>query len=115
MSRGSKPASPSSRQPLNIAGLFAGIGGFELGLSRAGHQASLLCEIDPAAKAVLKARFPGKRLVDDIRTVRQLPKQVDLVCAGFPCQDLSSVGQKEGIKGSKSSLVGEVFRILRAN
>ena len=43
-------------------GLFAGVGGFELGLAKAGHEARLLCEIDPGARAVLAARFPGARL-----------------------------------------------------
>ena len=95
-----------------VAGLFAGIGGFEKGLSAAGHQTELLCEVDPLARAVLEARFPGIRLYDDIRTLSALPRRTDLVVAGFPCQDLSQAGRTAGIHGARSGLVGEVFRLL---
>lgn len=71
------------------------------------------CEIDPAAVAVLREQFHRKEVVQDVREVDALPNNIDILCAGFPCQDLSSVGQKEGVKGSKSSLIDEVFRILR--
>ncbi len=97
---------------MRVAGLFAGIGGIELGFQRAGHEASLLCEIDEGARAVLGERFPEARLVDDVRSVAELPDDVDVLTAGFPCQDLSSVGGKAGLAGDKSSLVGEVFRLL---
>lgn len=102
------------RRPMRVAGLFAGIGGLELGLSNAGHETKMLCELEPAAAAVLKHRFPDISLIPDVRDVGRLPG-IDLLCAGFPCQDLSSVGQKKGIKGSQSSLVDEVFRILENN
>jgi DNA (cytosine-5)-methyltransferase 1 len=98
---------------LVAAGLFAGIGGFELGLAHAGCEVALLCENWPPARAVLEARFPKVPLAGDIRELKALPKDVNLVCAGFPCQDLSSVGEKEGIRGARSSLVGEVFRLLK--
>ena len=48
----------------------------------------------------------------DIRELRALPKNVDLVTAGFPCQDLSQAGKTAGIDGHRSSLVGQVFRLL---
>jgi DNA (cytosine-5)-methyltransferase 1 len=96
---------------LSVAGLFAGIGGLELGLSRAGHKSALLCEIDDAASAVLKARFPDVPLHRDIRDLRRLPS-VDLIAAGFPCQDLSQAGNTKGIRGARSGLVAEVFRLL---
>jgi DNA (cytosine-5)-methyltransferase 1 len=98
---------------LTVAGLFAGIGGLELGLHRAGHWTALLCEIEPGARAVLSERFPGLAQHDDIRTLEALPPQVNLVTAGFPCQDLSQAGKTAGIEGSRSGLVGEVFRLLR--
>lgn len=97
---------------MRVAGLFAGIGGFELGLHRAGHRAELLCDILPAARAVLEARFPDVEYRDDITRLRSLPATVDLVCAGFPCQDLSQAGRTAGLAGDKSSLVGDVFRLL---
>jgi DNA (cytosine-5)-methyltransferase 1 len=94
-----------------VAGLFAGIGGIEQGLHSAGHTTQLLCEIDAGARAVLAAHFPGIPLVDDVRSLRALP-EVDLVCAGFPCQDLSQAGRTVGIGGDQSGLVEEVFRLL---
>jgi DNA (cytosine-5)-methyltransferase 1 len=96
---------------LSAVGLFAGIGGIELGLQRAGHHTALLCEIEPAAQRVLRARFPDVPLHPDIRSLRSLPK-VDLVAAGFPCQDLSQAGTTAGIAGSRSGLVDEVFRLV---
>jgi DNA (cytosine-5)-methyltransferase 1 len=97
---------------LVVAGLFAGVGGIELGLRRAGHEAALLCEFDAGASAVLEQRFPGVRLHGDVRKLARLPRRVDLLTAGFPCQDLSQAGQTKGIAGARSGLVREVFRLL---
>lgn len=97
---------------LSATGLFAGIGGVELGLSRAGHEALLLCEFDPAATTVLEARFSGVKHASDVRDLRSLPKDTELLAAGFPCQDLSQAGRTAGIGGLRSGLVGEVFRLL---
>jgi DNA (cytosine-5)-methyltransferase 1 len=97
---------------MRIAGLFSGIGGFELGLHRAGHSSALLCDILPAARAVLQRRFPEVEYHDDLTTLRSLPRDVDLVCAGFPCQDLSQAGRTAGLDGERSGLIGEVFRLL---
>jgi DNA (cytosine-5)-methyltransferase 1 len=101
----------SSQQSLRVAGLFAGIGGIEVGLHEAGHETTLLCEWDEAARRVLSERFPGIPLHGDIAQVEVLP-EVDLVAAGFPCQDLSQAGRTVGITGSRSGLVGHVFRLL---
>jgi DNA (cytosine-5)-methyltransferase 1 len=95
------------------AGLFAGIGGLEVGLARSGWETGLLCEIDPAASAVLRARMPGVDLRSDVRKLRGLPRDIDLVAAGFPCQDLSQAGRTKGITGSQSGLVDEVFRLIK--
>ncbi len=97
-----------------VAGLFAGIGGLEKGLAASGHHSELLCEIDPLARAVLEARFPGIPLHDDVCTLESLPRKVDLLAGGFPCQDLSQAGRTAGITGARSGLVGEVFRLLNA-
>lgn len=99
-------------EPLKVVGLFAGIGGIELGLSTVDHECKLLCEIEPAALAVLEEHFSGIRLQQDIRDMKVLPKGADLVVAGFPCQDLSQAGKTAGITGSRSGLVGEVLRLL---
>lgn len=97
---------------MRVAGLFAGIGGFELGMHRAGHSTALLCDVLAASKAVLNARFPNVEYLDDIMKLRSLPREVDAVCAGFPCQDLSQAGRTAGLSGDRSSLIGEVFRLL---
>ncbi len=98
---------------LIIAALFAGVGGIELGLHRGGHATALLCEADPAAIAVLEARFPGLPIETDVRRLSTLPPDTQLVTAGFPCQDLSQAGTTRGIDGTRSGLIGEVFRLLR--
>jgi len=97
---------------MRFAGLFAGIGGFELGLGQAGHESALLCDVLPASRAVLQARFPQADYHDDLTTLRSLPREVDAVCAGFPCQDLSQAGRTAGLQGARSGLIGEVFRLL---
>lgn len=100
--------------PLQVAGLFAGIGGVELGLAQAGHATNLLCEIEPTAQAVLRHHFPGTPIHGDVTTLGSLPKGTDLITGGFPCQDLSQAGKAAGIlKGARSSLVGEVFRLVK--
>lgn len=96
---------------LSVAGLFAGVGGIEEGLRRAGHHAQQLCEIEDGARLVLKKRF-GVEVERDVTNLKELDA-VDLVAAGFPCQDLSQAGGKRGIRGLQSSLVGYVFDLLR--
>lgn len=105
------PTSPRSDSPsLRVAGLFAGIGGIEQGLHLAGHETVFLCEIEDSAVAVLGARL-GLDVHRDICALDALP-DCDVVTAGFPCQDLSSVGRTVGIGGSQSSLVEHVFRLV---
>jgi len=105
---------PETRRAHRVAGLFAGIGGFERGLEAAGHETELFCEIDPLARAVLDRRFTGIPIHQDICTLESLSRRVDLLVGGFPCQDLSQAGRTAGIKGARSGLVGEVFRLLAA-
>jgi DNA (cytosine-5)-methyltransferase 1 len=92
-------------------GVFAGIGGIELGMAQAGHHPTLLCERDPAAQQVLAKHFPDVPLVGNIKQLRTLGTP-GIVCAGFPCQDLSQAGKTAGIRGAKSRLINEVFRLL---
>ncbi|HVM13720.1 MAG TPA: DNA (cytosine-5-)-methyltransferase [Egibacteraceae bacterium] len=103
------PKSDTGR--LSVAGLFAGIGGIELGFHAAGLEAEMLCEVWEPAQAVLQHRFPDTPLHGDVRGLRALPT-VDIVTAGFPCTDLSQAGRTAGITGKQSGLVGEVFRLL---
>ncbi|MEM9652481.1 MAG: DNA (cytosine-5-)-methyltransferase [Actinomycetota bacterium] len=100
------------RDSFSVAGLFAGIGGIELGLHEAGADTKLLCEWWEPAQAVLTERFPDVPLVGDVQELDSLP-DVDLVAAGFPCTDLSQAGRMKGITGEASGLVAEVFRLLK--
>ena len=95
-----------------VAALFAGIGGIEKGLSASGFNAAYFCERDSHATRVLQARWRDADYSADITLVKGLPR-VDLVTAGFPCQDLSMAGGKVGIRGKRSNLVSHVFRLLK--
>lgn len=97
---------------MKTVGLFAGIGGFERGLAQSNHETVLLSEISDAARHVLAARFPDIDLVGDVVAIPDLPSDIELLCAGFPCQDLSQAGLTAGIAGTRSGLVGHVFRLL---
>ena len=96
---------------MRVAGLFAGIGGLESGLAKAGHHAAALVETWAPAAAVLAARFPEAPNLGDVREASSLPAH-DLMTAGFPCQDLSQAGRTAGIAGAKSGLVDHVFRLM---
>lgn len=98
---------------MDTAGIFSGIGGLELGMRRAGHDVGLMCEIDEGAQEVLRTRFKEVRFHSDVRSLKSLPRGTELLTAGFPCQDLSQVGQTKGLRGSESGLVRHVFRLLR--
>lgn len=100
---------------MRVAGLYAGIGGFELGLGRAGHDTLLLCESNHAAQAVLRRRFPGAAMASDVTKLAVLPKETEVVAAGFPCQNLSMAGDKSGLNGSKSQVVESLFRLLQVH
>ena len=106
-------ANNKKKTPKKMVSLFSGIGGFELAFQHVGISTTLMCEIDPIAQHILKKNLPEVKLVSDICDLKKLPKGTDILCAGFPCQDLSSIGVKQGLDGSRSSLVLEVLRLLR--
>ncbi len=95
-----------------IASFFSGVGGIEEGFHREGCSTLFFCEKDERARVVLQTHFPGIQIADDIETVTSIPK-VDIVTAGFPCQDLSQAGLKKGISGKQSGLVQHLFRIIK--
>jgi DNA (cytosine-5)-methyltransferase 1 len=99
---------------VNVGSLFSGIGGFDLGFERAGMRVAWQVELDPFCRAVLARHFPAAARFEDVRRVgaRELDP-VDLVCGGFPCQDLSSAGRGAGIDGARSGLWAEYARIIR--
>jgi DNA (cytosine-5)-methyltransferase 1 len=91
--------------------LFSGIGGFDLGFDRAGLKCAWQVEIDPYCQRVLKKHWPDVPKHEDIRTFKPTP--VDVVCGGFPCQDISKNGKGAGIEGEKSGLWNEYVRVIR--
>ncbi len=98
---------------LKCLDLFSGIGGFARGFHRAGIETTQFCEIEPYARAVLAERFPGVPIHDDVRSLHATPGQFDIICGGFPCQDISSAGTGRGLHGERSGLWGEFRRIIK--
>ena len=98
---------------MNVGSLFAGIGGFDLGLERAGMRVDWQVELDPYCRAVLARHFPEAERFEDVREVgAESLAPVDLICGGFPCQDLSAAGRGAGIDGARSGLWAEFARIV---
>jgi DNA (cytosine-5)-methyltransferase 1 len=98
---------------LTVGSLFAGIGGFDLGLERAGMKVIWQSEIDPYASAVLKKHWPHVPNHGDIRTIRAgSVERPDVLCGGFPCQDISNAGKRAGIDGERSGLWSEYARLI---
>lgn len=132
------------RRQFTVISLFAGIGGFDLGLERAGFSVVGQVECDPFCQSVLEARWPGCWRGSDVRSLghrsggqkderRQRGRagreagadvhtrsgleafrSVALLCGGFPCQDLSVAGKRKGLAGERSGLFWEIIRIAKA-
>lgn len=98
---------------MKSVGLFAGIGGIELGFQRSGIKCELMCEVDEGAASILRRSFSEVELAGDICALKSIPN-VDIVAGGFPCQNLSLAGDNSGIHGAKSGLVGEFFRLVKS-
>jgi DNA (cytosine-5)-methyltransferase 1 len=99
---------------LTVGSLFAGIGGFDLGLERAGMRSVWQCEIDPYCQRVLAKHWPDVLRVPDIRDVGpSTVPYVDVLAGGFPCQGLSNAGLRLGLNDSRSGLWFEYARVIR--
>lgn len=98
---------------LTYGSTFSGVGGFDLGFDRAGLICSFQIEIDRFCLQVLQKRWPHILRLKDIRhgTKETLPA-VDLLCGGFPCQDVSVAGRRTGLSGERSGLWHEFARII---
>lgn len=94
--------------------LFSGIGGIDLGFEAAGFHTAWQCEIDGNARYILRRHWPNLRCYEDIReTEGSIIPPVDVLLAGFPCQDLSIAGGRSGMEGNRSSLFFEITRIVQ--
>jgi DNA (cytosine-5)-methyltransferase 1 len=103
-----------SETQLTFGSLFAGIGGFDLGFERAGMTCKWQVEIDDYANRVLAKHWPNVHRERDIRTAgRHNLERVDVICGGFPCQDISYAGLGAGLDGERSGLFFEAIRVVR--
>jgi DNA (cytosine-5)-methyltransferase 1 len=104
---------------MRVLDLFSGLGGFSLGLERTGgFQTVAFCEIEEFPRRVLASHWPGVPIYHDVReltadTLRRDGVAVDVICGGFPCQDISAAGSQAGIDGSRSGLWREYARLVR--
>ena len=104
---------------MRVLDLFSGIGGFSLGLERAGMETIAFCEIEPFCRKVLKKHWPDVPIYDDVRKLTNERLRTDgifpdIITGGFPCQDISNAGNQAGIEeGTRSGLWSECARLLR--
>ena len=99
---------------VTFGSLFAGIGGFDLGFERAGMVCKWQVEIDDYANKVLRKHWPAVHRERDIRQCgKHNLEAVDVICGGFPCQDISYAGLGAGLDGERSGLFFEAVRVVR--
>ena len=107
---------------MRVGSLFSGIGGLDLGLERAGMRVVWQVEIDAFRRRILARHWPDVGRHDDVRDCgygevspqarQQQLRPVDLICGGFPCQDLSVAGRRAGLRAPRSGLFFEFARIV---
>ena len=102
---------------MRVLDLFSGIGGFALGLERAGFTTVAFCEVDPFCRAVLAKHWPEVPIYDDVRALTGARLAADgivcdAICGGFPCQDISVAGRGAGLAGDRSGLWFEYLRVV---
>jgi len=98
---------------MHYGSLFSGVGGFDLGLDKTGMVGWWQVEIDDKCRSVLANHWPNTERFTDVKECgRHNLKQVDLICGGFPCQDVSIAGARAGLAGERSGLWYEFQRIL---
>ena len=101
---------------MKILDTFAGIGGFSYAAEKliGGFETTQFIEIDPFCQKVLKKHWPHVPIHDDIRTFTAKPFQYQVICGGFPCQDISVAGLQKGItEETRSGLFFELMRVIR--
>lgn len=103
---------------MQVLDLFSGIGGFSIGLERAGMTTAAFCEIDKGTRELLRQAWPNVPIFEDVRELnnRSLYESgvgaIDVICGGFPCQDISSAWDGLGLAGKRSGLWFEYARII---
>ena len=103
---------------MKVLDLFSGIGGFSIGLEKVGFETVAFCEIEPYCQAVIRKHWPDTPIYNDVRSVNadRLAADghdgIDVITAGFPCQDISIAGHGAGLDGERSGLWSEVARIV---
>ena len=106
------------KNSLSVFDVFSGIGGFSLGLEKAGMQTVAFCEINPFCQKILKKHWTSVPVFSDVSALTaedftSLPK-IDVIAGGFPCQDISCAGKQIGISGKRSGLWKEFRRLIHA-
>lgn len=112
------------KHKLKVLDLFSGIGGFSLGLERTGgFETIAFCEIDESCRRVLHKHWPKVPRLTDIKMITNeyirfngksnLLYDIDVICGGFPCQDISVAGKGKGLQGERSGLWTEFKRIIQ--
>lgn len=98
---------------MRFGSLFSGVGGFDLGLERAGFETAFMCEADAWKRSVLQAHWPDITIHHDVCELHPNDdeRNIDLLVGGFPCQDLSVAGARRGLAGDRSGLAFEFLRI----
>ena len=97
---------------MTLASLFDGLGGWQLAAVRNGITPVWSSEIDSNCRLISHRHFPDTIQLGDIREIDN-PPFVDIITAGFPCQDLSVCGKRAGLAGKRSSLFYDSIRIIR--
>jgi DNA (cytosine-5)-methyltransferase 1 len=102
---------------VKVLDLFSGIGGFSLGLERAGFETVAFCEPNLFCQAILKKHWPTVPVYEDVRELSadRLANDgiaFDVICGGFPCQDISFAGKGAGLAGARSGLWWEFHRLI---
>lgn len=103
---------------MKVLDLFSGIGGFSIGFEKAGFETVAFCEFDENARKVLRKNWPNTPIYNDVKELNyeQLRKDgisVDIICGGFPCQDISLAGKGAGLEGERSGLWFEFHRLIK--
>jgi DNA (cytosine-5)-methyltransferase 1 len=102
-------------KPLRLLDLFSGIGGFSFAAEHllGGFKTVQFVEREPFCQSVLLKHWPDVPIHDDITTFNPRAGSADVVCGGFPCQDISTAGKQAGIKqGTRSGLFYELMRVV---